>query len=169
MNKKIISGTIATFMMMGAMPISAFSATDASTEVITATTNESIKVFKDGEYTVNVNALKTDGSGKESMSKQYLENPAHLYVENGKMKAEVKFNHSNFMSNHKVTVNGIDAVNFEKEELEGNVVKLTFDIDSLDDKIIVATTVMGTMNVSLQVVLLSDTLADRDGNATILN
>lgn len=167
MNKKIISCAIAAFMVMGAMPIDVFSVTKDYTSAMNLT--ERVHKLKDGKYTINVKALKTDGSGDESMSKQYLEDPAHVYVENGKMKAQIEFNNSNFMSNHKVSVNKSDSKNFKKEELDGNIVKLTFDIDSLSDEIIVSTTIMGTMDVSLQVVLLTDTLKDKDGNLVDLN
>ncbi|MFB5764087.1 heme uptake protein IsdC [Paenibacillus medicaginis] len=62
--------------------------------------------LQDGEYTVDYNILKAENDSV-SMANDYFEKPAVIHVSNGKMEAEIRLNHSAWITEFKVPNGGV--------------------------------------------------------------
>lgn len=61
--------------------------------------------LQDGEYTVDYNILKAENDSV-SMANDYFEKPAVIHVNNGKIEAEIRLNHSAWITEFKVPHGG---------------------------------------------------------------
>lgn len=163
MRNKIIALTI-----VGAMTFSITTPVTATTlnEIIKENdSKEDDKVFKDGKYKIENDALHIT-EDKESMARKFLEKESSIRVKEGQQFLSITFSNKSMMKNVKVTVNETVAEIKTTNETD-NTITYEFKINSIiKDKIIVSATPFPSMKVDFRLVLKEDTL-EKEGDLTI--
>ncbi|MBY0754208.1 NEAT domain-containing protein [Clostridium sardiniense] len=162
MRNKIIALTI-----VGAMTFSITTPVTATplNEIIKENdSKEDDKVFKDGKYKIENDALHIT-EDKESMARKFLEKESSIRVKEGQQFLSITFSNKSMMKNVKVTVNETVAEIKTTNETD-NTITYEFKINSIiKDKIIVSATPFPSMKVDFRLVLKEDTLEkEGDGN-----
>lgn len=162
MRNKIIALTI-----VGAMTFSITTPVTATTlnEIIKENdSKEDDKVFKDGKYKIENDALHIT-EDKESMARKFLEKESSIRVKEGQQFLSITFSNKSMMKNVKVTVNETVAEIKTTNETD-NTITYEFKINSIiKDKIIVSATPFPSMKVDFRLVLKEDTL-EKEGDLT---
>ena len=162
MKKSVLTILLATTIFAGSLPYNAIAFEEGNNTIIES--YEDI-TYEKGVYTVKNETLKAD-EDKESAARKYVEPESIVEITDTEISTTLDFTDKNIMSNTQVKING-EIVNYTEEDLEGNKLRIKFNLNSLSDKIEVLTTInLGfmKMNVSFRVILDTSLIPSIPGN-----
>lgn len=121
-------------------------------------------------YTIEQNVFKP-GTTEVSMAGDFLKQESKIKETKDKKELTLTFNMGNMISGIKVRVNGKEVAVKQRLVGEGDdsTLSLTFEIDSVNDKISMDMTIMGFMNHTVDIVLKPETLKQVSADDIIEN
>ncbi|GAB6170449.1 hypothetical protein JCM1393_29090 [Clostridium carnis] len=95
--------------------------------------NKATNAYKNGIYELNNTIEDTSETGK-SMVRRVLKDKTNMEVKDGKNYLTLELNPQGMLDNYRILVDNSE-VNYEKETLDNGLLKLKFEVPSLDSKV----------------------------------